>query len=178
VPRIPRNVIPDLLARAIVAASPQEKGRVYEDLICEIFGRVPGIEITARDVLNPFGSEEVDVALWNDRSREGLHFLPNIILIECKNWSSPVGSREIDHFASKLRHRGCDHGFLIAANGISGQAQGATSAYQQVLLALAEGIRVVVFTTEDLHDLSHTDQLVFMVKRKLCELVATGSTLP
>src|SRR5688500_17847246 len=104
------------------------RGRALEDLICYVFGALPGVEIVERNALNNFATEEVDVAVWNNRHSAGLHFMPNVFLIECKNWSRAVGSQEVAYFASRLRHRGCDHGVLIAAHGITGVPEELTGA--------------------------------------------------
>ena len=69
------------------AADTVEQGRALEDLVCYVYGLVPGITITHRNELNAFQTEEIDVALWNDSATDGFFFLPNIILVECKNWS-------------------------------------------------------------------------------------------
>jgi len=61
-------------------------GRALEDLICYVTGLIPGVAITHRNELNAFDTEEIDVAIWNDGAADGLFFLPNIILVECKNW--------------------------------------------------------------------------------------------
>jgi hypothetical protein len=81
-------------------------GRALEDLICYVMALVPGVAITHSNELNAFETEEIDVAVWNDGSADGLCFLPNIILVECKNWSNAVGSHEVNWFDTKLRNRG------------------------------------------------------------------------
>jgi len=67
-----------------------EKGRALEDLICYVLGLVPGIAITHRNELNAFESEEIDVAIWNNKHADGFPFLPHVFLVECKNWSKRV----------------------------------------------------------------------------------------
>jgi hypothetical protein len=46
-----------LLRAADAAGTDEEKGRVFEDLICYLFERVPGITLSQRDVLNKFELE-------------------------------------------------------------------------------------------------------------------------
>jgi hypothetical protein len=151
------------------------KGRALEDLICYLFAQVPGVTITRRNEMNAFDTEEIDVALWNDAHVEGFFFLPNIILIECKNWSSGVSSVEVNWFDSKLRNRGLNFGILIAANGITGNAMQLTAAHFTVATALAEGRRLVVFTKEEILGLTESLQLVLLVKEKLCDLAVKGT---
>jgi hypothetical protein len=86
------------------AATTVERGRALEDLICYIFGLVPGIAITHRNEMNVFDTEEIDVALFN----EDIRSLPTVILVEAKNWSNRVGSTEVAWFLTKLQNRGLD----------------------------------------------------------------------
>jgi Restriction endonuclease len=118
--RISRRELQARLARVDVAVEPNDKGRALEDFVCFLFPLVPGVEIAERNALNAFAAEEIDVALWNARHPRGFYFFPHLILIECKNWSKPCGSQEVSYFVSRLRARGCDHGILFAANGITG----------------------------------------------------------
>ena len=104
------------------AGSTSNKGRALEDLICYLFGLVPGVTITHRNKMNVFDTEEIDVAVWNEQAPSGFHFLPNLILIEAKNWSNPVSSMEVNWFDSKLRDKGLDFGILISPCGITGNA--------------------------------------------------------
>ena len=53
-------------------------------------------------------------------------------IIECKNWSNPVGSMEVSWFITKIRDRGLDFGVLVAANGVTGDARDKTAAHHVV----------------------------------------------
>jgi hypothetical protein len=147
-------------------------------LVSYVFERVPGISIALRNALNVFQSEEIDIALFNDRHRLGLAFLPHLILVECKNWSSPVTSQEVAAFDTKLRNRGLGFGILLAMRGITGDAAETTAAHQVVAGALREGRQIVVMTRDELEALTNTQLLVNLVKRKLCELAVAGILFP
>src|SRR4051794_40174939 len=97
------------------AATNAAKGRALEDFVCALFERVPGIEMVQRNALNAFHTEELDIVLWNAQARAGLHFLPNLLIVECKNWSTPVGSQEVVYFINRMQQRDCDYGLLVAA---------------------------------------------------------------
>jgi hypothetical protein len=174
-PRFPVRRLRGHLAAADAANSNAARGRAFEDYLSVLFGAVPGIEIVERNTLNAFRTEELDIALWNNGHVRGLRFLPNLLLVECKNWNSPVGSAELNYFASRLRQRGCDYGFLIAARGITGDPQGLTAAHFQLATALADGIRIVVLTRGELEAIPSTADLCTLVKRKLCQLIASGT---
>lgn len=103
-------------------------------------------------------------------------FLPYVILIECKNWSGSVGNSEVVVFKDKLVNRGLTHGFLIAMNGISGNSNTITMAKHTIATALGNGKHIIVITKDDLVKIESTDELISLVKNKLCELGVTGTT--
>lgn len=151
-----------------------EKGRAFEDLTCYLFETIPGISITQRNQMNAFQNEEIDVAIWNERSKYGLSFLPNIILIECKNWRGPVSSNEVSWFFNKLSSRGLDFGILIANNGITGDAQDLTAAHSIIAQHLVQRRRIVVLTRAEIESLRETSEIVKLIKQKLCILAVSG----
>ena len=151
------------------------KGQALEDLICYVFGEVPGISITMRNAMNAFHNEEIDVALWNEQLADGFPFLSNIVLIECKNWSNAVSSVEVNWFDTKLRNRGLDFGILVCANGITGDQQQLTAAHDTVSKALMEKRRLVVVTVAELLAMADTSDLVDLIKEKLCTLAVSGT---
>ncbi len=173
--RIPRVQFRNLLQQVNTAVTTNEKGRSLEDLIAFLFPVIPGVEIAERNALNAFATEEVDVALWNNRDAIGIYFMPNIILVECKNWSNACGSQEVAYFVNRLRQRGCDHGILIATNGVTGVAEDLTRAHFEIATALTSGVRMVVMTLEELTQLTTSEEIVALLKKKLCQLVVSGT---
>lgn len=174
-PAILRATIEAYVEAGTNGATTADQGRALEDLICYVFTQVPGISITRRNEMNVFLTEEIDVALWNDGHADGFFFLPNIILVECKNWSSRVSSAELSWFDAKLRSRGLSFGVLMAANGITGDAADMTAAHSIVASALREGRRLVVIRSDELLELTDSPQLVRLVKEKLCDLAVKGT---
>jgi len=173
--RISRRELQACLTRVARAVTTHDKGRALEALVCHLFPQIPGVEIAERNALNAFDTEEVDVALWNSRHNQGLYFLPNLVLVECKNWSNACGSQEVSYFVSRLNKRGCDHGIFFAANGITGIPQDLTRAHFEMATALSDGIRVLILTPADIAGLRTTAELVDLLKRKLCQLVVSGT---
>lgn len=176
-PRIPSTGLERLFRKCDDASTNHEKGQALEDLICDVFGIVPGISVARRNTLSTFRDEEVDVALWNDKFPEGFPFLPHIILVECKNWSKPVGSMEVGWFVSKLEDRGLSFGILVALNSITGSSEERSSAHQTVARALSQGRQLIVIDRRTLEQLSTTDDLVRCIKEKLCDLAVAGTVL-
>lgn len=174
-PPIQTATLQGFIATGIGAGTTAVRGKALEDMICYLFGLVPGVAITHRNEMNPFNTEEIDVALWNEQDAAGFHFLPNVILIESKNWSNPVSSIEVNWFDTKLRNRGLDFGILILPHGITGDAGDITAAHHIVATALREKRKFIVLTTGELLALQDTNALGHLIKTKLCELAVKGT---
>ncbi|MGW5442173.1 restriction endonuclease [Streptomyces asiaticus] len=169
----------DKLAALISSAedatsSTATRGRCYEDVIDYLFSHVPGCQVQ-RNSLNQFKSEEVDLSVSNYREADGLKMLPEIFLIECKNWSDAVDSMAVAFFATKIRHRGCTLGVLIAANGVTGDPIARTSAFHQAGLSLAEGIKILLVTSDDLRRISTVQDLVKVLHKRFLDLHCAGT---
>jgi hypothetical protein len=182
-PRIPRARIRAALAQADVrrhsqsaADYRQRKGRTLEDVVCDVLGRVPGVEVARRNVVNVAGTEEVDILFWNRRLPDGFYHLETPFLAECKNWETPIPAREIVNFSHLLEMRACRDGILVAAAGIAGTPGTLTDAYFEIAAALAKGRRILVVNRTELETFVHTDEIVELLKFKILELT-TLSTL-
>jgi hypothetical protein len=165
------------LDNAAHGATTTERGRALEDLICYLFEKIPGVTVAARNRVNVAGSEEIDIAFWNEGDLDGFYFLPNIVLCESKDWLVPVGSLHVNWFDTKLRNRSQTHGILVALKGITGDSTDITSAHSVIGAALREGRHLVVLTGAELEAISTSAQLVQLMKRKLCDLAVAGTTL-
>jgi hypothetical protein len=159
-------------------ASRPEKGKALEDLTCYVFGKIPGVSVSQRNVLNTFDSEELDVAFWNEQHALGLRSFNAIILVECKNWSTPVGSSEVTAFVAKIEHRALDFGILVAANGITGNAADRRQAHDIASKALMKGVRLVIITRKEIEGMQNSNELVASLKEKVCQLVVSGTVWP
>lgn len=156
------------------AQSKQEKGKILEDLACYLFELIPGIAIVKRNAMNQYDTEEVDVSVWNDKSQDGLHFLNNLFLVECKNWSKSVTSIEVNWFATKVEDRGLDFGILLATNGITKEENEIKRAQSILTGYLRKHIQIIVLTKEDILGLCSTNDMILLIKDKICELVVNG----
>lgn len=168
---IDQTHVQSLINLGMSATTTAGQGKALEDLICYMFDLVPGITITHRNKKNVFATEEIDVALFN----EEIVGLPNIILVEAKNWSNKVGSAEVAWFLTKLRNRGLDFGILVTTLGITGNAQDLTAAHSIVAMELAQKRRLIVLTTAELLAVTDTDGLLLLIKTSLCDLTVTGT---
>jgi hypothetical protein len=141
-----RRLIKHYLQRADKAKTAQGKGKAHEDLALYLFEKIPGLSHPKRNKKNEYHTEEIDLAFWNDLHYAGLKSLNAIILVECKNWSKPVGSMEVNWFITKIRNRALDFGILLAAKGITGSAQDRDEAHHVVAQALKDGVRMIIIT--------------------------------
>lgn len=148
----------DHLARVAAAQTANEKGQAFEGLTEYLFSMLDGIEITYRDAR--MASEEIDLVLWNAQIEAVLKPWDDVILVECKNWSAPIGAAVLDAFVAKLRRRSRTTGILVAANGVTGGFVNGNGneigAVGIVTTALQEGIRVIVIPQRR-RELSHLD---------------------
>jgi hypothetical protein len=124
-----------------------EKGPALEDLVAEIFETEPGFRVAERRY--NIGDQELDLVVRNHVDDPFWQALGSpLILVECKNWSSRVGTNELRNFETKLRdHPMARVGFFVALNGVTREA---TAALHR---ATREAYRIVVLTLADLNEL-------------------------
>lgn len=155
-------------------ATNQIKGKALEDLACYLFETIPGVSVALRNQMNAYHNEEIDVAIWIDKHRYGIDFLPNVVLIECKNWSNPVSSIEVNWFCQKLASRGLDFGILIANNGITGDQNDLTAAHNTIAFHLSQKRKIIVITRDEINRITQTSELIHLIKQKICLLSVAG----
>jgi hypothetical protein len=174
VPPIDQRRLAELLASARDQdASYSLRGRALEDLAELVFSAVPGTAVACSRSEDVFRSQEIDVACRNAGHPEGLQDFDHIILIECKNWASPVGAMEVAWFDTKLRIRSRTTGVLIAMNGITGDAHSRQFANAIVERALGEGRSVLVLEVDEIEHLTSGEELADLLKRKEVDLNMT-----
>ena len=170
-----QSEVETLFKVADAATTNPAKGKAFEDLVCYVFESIPGLANTQRNAMNVFDTEEIDVAFWNEQDPAGLKSFNPMVLVECKNWSSRVGSIEVSWFLAKIEHRGLDFGVLVAVNGITGNANDITAAHHTIAVALAKKIRLIVIDRTEIEALDSGTALVKLIKDKMCRLIVSGS---
>jgi hypothetical protein len=151
------------------------KGKAFEELACYLLEGIPGITITARNVLNTFATEEIDVACKNDNDPAGIGALTDFFIVECKGWNDAVTSEQVSWFLTKIRHRAVRFGILIAANGITGESEHISRANFLVSVEMAAfGIRMVIVTRGEIEQLVSGEDFAKLIIQKVCTLIATG----
>ena len=165
----PPEELKSLLDKCHAAGSTEERGDALECLCRFLFEKVDGVRFHARDLLNAKRSQEIDLSFWV-ATHSPLSFMPYVLLVEAKNRTDRVGSQEVNWFVSKLERRKLTHGILVAMNGISGSDKRGSHAWDVVIKAVHDGIRVVVLTREDLDSLSCADDLVRRIQDRVLHI--------
>lgn len=166
--------IKQIMDESQISNSTYDKGKKLEDLACYLFEKLPGITIAKRNAMNQYDTDEIDASIWNDKYEDGLPFINNIFLVECKNWSGSVGSVDVNWFATKVEDRGLDFGVLLATNGITKESNEIKRAQSILSGYLRKHIRIIVIDKEEILSLNNTEDMVRMIKGKICELVVNG----
>lgn len=165
------------LRRSDSASTTNERGRILEKLVAEIFCLFPGVRHDANNQLNAAGSSEIDVCLWNNRVQGALDFMPNILVVECKNTLDPIGSPAVRIFKDKLGEMHLDHGILIASSGITGNDSDLSAAHDVIRSAfLQDKMRIIVITRNELEALSCTDDLVLLLQDKILRVTMRSTS--
>jgi hypothetical protein len=143
------------------------KGQALEDVVADTFCLLNGVGVIKKNILDNAGSLEIDILLYNQRHPDGLPFLPNHLIIECKNWAAPVNAATLTVFTGKLHKFRVDFGILVAANGITGDAVERTAAHAHLRSVYdRDGLVVVVITRDEIELLRSTDDLGVLIRDK------------
>ena len=170
--RFPHPDIARRLMEGDVAATTEEKGAALEDVVVLSFCRVRGIDLLGRDQTNDAGSSEIDILLFNLRHSQGLPFLPDYLIFECKNWASPVNSASVEGFVAKVRARRLDVGILVAANGITGDSTERTAANEVIRRAFdRDNMKLMVVTRAEIEAFRSVKDVVALMRKKFGELI-------
>ncbi len=165
-PPIAPNYVAGLL-QAADAGTNADKGIALEQVVKDTFCLLEGVGHLYSNVIDADGAAEFDILLYNQRHPTGLPFLPDNILIECKNWASPVGAAVIRAFTSKLCQCKLDFGILVASNGITGNQDDATAGRAHLQREFDRvGLRVLVLDRHELEACTSTEELGQLLRRK------------
>jgi Restriction endonuclease len=165
-----------LLAAVDAADDAEEKGDTLEELMAFVLGAIPGITLIERNNMTPQGDEEIDIGVWNEQRAGALAGFDPMIIVECKNWSTPAGAPVLTLFAAKLRERRRPFGIFVAASGITGDAGALTAAHHCLATALADGYEIVVITIEELRALRSAKDVVLLLRQKRLQLALRRSS--
>jgi CheY-like chemotaxis protein len=124
-------------------ADPNRKGKLLEELMALVLKTVPGFHQATTNRRNE--REEIDVLVRNESSDPfWANERTSYILVECKNWSKPVGVEELRNFVHKVDRKfdRCRLGLLVAPGGFTGPLR-------EELRAERRGDKLVVLVGRD-----------------------------
>jgi len=113
----------DVLLRSVseTRLTARQKGQLLEDLIASLV-EASGDELRVIEKRVVHKDEELDLVLANNIPDPfWIAMQSPLFIVECKNWSAPVGVPELRVLESKMRDRGrlCRVGILVALNGVT-----------------------------------------------------------
>lgn len=109
---------------ALSATDKNKKGKLLEEFLSILIRRDDNFIVVEKNLRTE--SEEIDIVTENTGKTQFYSQLGcPLILFECKNWSSKIGSKEIRDFAQKIQNRPkhlCNVGVLMAASELTNGA--------------------------------------------------------
>jgi hypothetical protein len=169
-----KKKISELYDQAIaVKDDPNLKGDLFEKVTKQIFELVPNIEFKGSDIDD--GIEEIDIQLRNRNHEHVWADFEGMIFVECKNWSKPVGSAEIDNFKCKLERNGLKIGIFIALKGVTGSPTKLEGAWGAIKMHLQNGYKIVILDGKDLEDIFRCKDVSETIDDKYVLLYKIGS---
>jgi len=126
-----------------------EKGRRLENFTATLIDSIDGLSIIEKNLKSDF--EELDLIVKNNIKSPFIQSINSpIILVECKNWTKPVGIEEARVFESKIRELGqrANLGIFVALNGV-------TPPFKKHLNNLKrENYTILVLTNKEIEELT------------------------
>ena len=143
--------VKELWHQANTETDKNHKGKLLEDLLVALFKLIPGLHNASPRRHNQL--EEIDVVVRNELDDPFWQKEGSYILVECKNWSKPVGVEQLRSFLWKMTHRHdrCRLGIFVSP-------QGFTEPFEGELRALRSSNQLVITLDKDsLHQLIAAD---------------------
>jgi CheY-like chemotaxis protein len=140
-------LIRDTWQAARTETDANRKGKLLEDLLVYLLRTIQGFRQASPRRRNDI--EEIDIVVQNESNDPLWAKEQQYILVECKNWSKPVGAPELHDLIHKMERRfdRCRLSFFVALKGFAGT-------FKQALLAERKGhYLVVLIDGSDLNEL-------------------------
>lgn len=150
-----RGTLIGLIESVESAETNQAKGRSLEELAQFLFDRTSSLYCKYRNLQTR--SSEIDLVIEYDRSTEVIPLFEELgryCLVECKNWSKPVGVGPLRDFLGKLDKCKIKLGVIFSKNGVTGVDAGADALREIQSRFDRDGVFVLVFSLEDIRRVS------------------------
>ena len=155
------------LSKLDSAKTPHHKGKILEATIEDMILLIDGLAIAGKNIRTKV--EEIDIMVRNNSNKPFLVQFGDPFLMECKNWSKPVGKKGIVVFIDMLRSKNIRFGILVALKGITGKEN--SGAMRKILEARLDGITVIVLDRNDLEDIAKGRDPITVLRSKHDEML-------
>jgi hypothetical protein len=163
-------IVPGLIATMLAAAdggTTAQKGDALEQVVAATLCLLDGVDVLFTNAVDVDNSCEIDILLYNKRLPAGLPFLPDYILVECKNWNAPVNTATLRAFTSKLRQFKLDFGIVVASNGITGNPADRTAGHAHLRREFDQAsLKTLVLTRPEIEHLVSSEDLGMILRKK------------
>jgi len=153
------------LRSALEAETNKDKGESLEGLAQILIDMIEGLDVIEKNVNTE--TEEIDLLVKNESPLPFWMRLPNPFLVECKNWSKPVGAKEIRDFKGKMDE--ISFRIMIAINGVTGKGE-RDAAKGVIRDARKQKNHIVILDKEDLGDIAKGMHPAEKINEKFYEL--------
>jgi hypothetical protein len=167
----PHGKLVDLIEGVEQAATNDEKGRSLEALARFLFNSTPSLHCKYTNLQTR--SSEIDLVIEYDRSVGQIPLFEELgryCLVECKNWSKPVGVGPMRDFMGKLDKCKTRLGVIFSKNGVTGVDSGADALREIQSRFDRDGVFLLVFSLEDLRNIKDGNAFSEALDRKADDL--------
>lgn len=147
------------------ADSSQDRGDAFEEFAGVLMESMPFIRVRERNLRSRTNELDLVVEYTGADETKSFDKVSSDFLIECKNWSDPVGSDAIGNFLQKKDKLRVDFGIMFTRKGITGDEQ--TNGYGQIRDALIKDDNVIlVIDNEDLESILNGESFYKILDEK------------
>lgn len=149
------GMLVNLIESVEKAATNDEKGKSLESLAQFLFNSISSLRCKYSNLQTR--SSEIDLVIEYDRTKEALPLFDELgryCLVECKNWSKPVGVGPVRDFMGKLDKCKTRLGVIFSKNGVTGVDSGADALREIQSRFDRDGLFLLVFSLEDLKSIT------------------------
>jgi len=158
------------LQSVLLARTNDEKKKSFEGLAKLLFDGISFLSCKYTDLRTASGEIDIVVQYHGWKKLTVFDEFGRYFLVECKNWKSSVGAKQVRDFIGKLQKAKLRLGVLFARNGISG-AHGGADALREIHAAFdAHRLYILVISEEDLKAIEHGTNFYLILDRKIDNL--------
>jgi hypothetical protein len=162
---------------------------VYADLLESIYQsktndqKKKSLELLARTLFESIGlickyvnlrttSSEIDIVVQIRDQKEcgALNDFEPYILVECKNWKSPMGAAQVRDFIVKLQKTQLKLGIIFSKNGVSGKRYAGDAVREIRRVFDTDGLYILVISGKDLRAVEQGASFLEILDQKIDHL--------